>query len=310
MEHSGSLTEADIRSTPAILAHTATRVAEYRETLTPFLAGPLLFLGCGSSYCVGLAGAALYEMQRRGPAQAVLPSDYQPRPGWLHLAISRTGQTTELVTALRRAKRAGARVLLLEGTTGCPAAAYADARLPLEFASEQGIIQTRFVSAALFALRLLLDDAAAQRSLGNLPQRLAQGLVTFDPPPSTLAARLIFLGRGWRYGLARAAAVHLQETALVVPEAHQTLDYRHGPLAAADERTLVWCFDPPEQAASQAVLEEVRRTGARVRCTGDDPQIALAQAQLLAVGMARVRGVDPDAPRHLSRAIILPGDEE
>jgi glutamine---fructose-6-phosphate transaminase (isomerizing) len=310
VEHSGSLTERDIRSTPAILAQTAARVAEHRETLTPLLVGPLVFLGCGSSHCVGLAGAALSEAQRRVPAQAVLASDYWPRPDWLHVAISRTGQTTELVTALRRAKRAGARVVLLEGTAGSPASAYADVSLPLEFAPEQGIIQTRFVSAALYALRLLLTDAAEGQTLGDLPQRLAQGLLTFEPSAATLAARLVFLGRGWRYGLARAAAVHLQETALVVPEAHQTLDYRHGPLAAADERTLVWCFDPPEEAESQAVLEEVRRTGARVRCTADDPLVALVQAQLLAVGVARDRGVDPDAPRHLSRAIILPGGEE
>ncbi len=310
MEQPGSLTERDIRSTPAILAQTAARVAEQREMLTPLLAGPLVFLGCGSSHCVGLAGASLYEVQRRVPAQAVLPSDYQPRPDWLHVAISRTGQTTELVTALRQAKRAGARVLLLDGTEGSPAAAYADVRLPLEFAPEEGIIQTRFVSAALFALRLLVADAAERQTLSDLPQRLAHVLTTFDPSPPTLAARLVFLGRGWRNGLARAAAVHLQETALVVPEAHQTLDYRHGPLAAADEQTLVWCFDPPEEAESRAVLEAVRRTGARVHCTPDDPLIALAQAQHLAVGIARARGVDPDAPRHLSRAIILPTSEQ
>jgi glucosamine--fructose-6-phosphate aminotransferase (isomerizing) len=310
VEQAGSLTERDIRSTPDILAQTVARIAERRRALTPLLAGPLVFLGCGSSYCIGLAGAALYEAQRRVPAQAVLPSDYQPRPGWLHVAISRTGQTTELVTALRRAKQAGARVLLLEGTPGSPAATYADVRLSLEFAPEQGIIQTRFVSAALFALRLLLGDAVAQTALIALPQRLAQGLITFDPASITPTARLVFLGRGWRYGLARAAAVHLQETALAVPEAHQTLDYRHGPLAAADEGTLVWCFDPPEEAASGAVLEEVQRTGARVRCTPDDPLIALAQAQLMAVGVARAHGVDPDAPRHLSRAIVLPAGEE
>jgi glucosamine--fructose-6-phosphate aminotransferase (isomerizing) len=305
VEHAASLTEQDIRSTPEILAGTIARVAERWESFAPWLVGPLVVLGCGSSYCVGLAGAALYEARHHAPAQAVLPSDYRPRPGWTHLAISRTGRTTELVTAMRRAKEVGARVLLLEGTPDSPAAAYADARLPLEFASEQGIIQTRFVSAALFALRLLFGDTADQQALADLPQRLAQGLKTYDPPPYA-TAHVVFLGRGWRYGLARAAAVHLQETALATPEAHQTLDYRHGPLASADARTLVWCFDPPDDPESRALLEEVRRTGARVRCTPDDPLVSLAQAQLMAVGVAAAHGVNPDAPRHLSRAIILP----
>jgi fructoselysine-6-P-deglycase FrlB-like protein len=303
------LTEQDIRSTPDILAKTITRAAEWREMSAPWLAGPLVVLGCGSSHCVSLAGAALYEAQRHAPAQAVQPTDYCPRPDWTHLAISRTGQTTELVTAMRRAKEAGARVLLLEGAPDSPAAAYADARLPLEFAPEQGIIQTRFVSAALLALRLLCGDAANQHALADLPHRLAQGLAHFVPPAFTATPHLVFLGRDWRYGLARAAAVHLQETALLAPEVHQTLDYRHGPIAAADERTLLWCFDPPEETDSRAVLEAVRRTGASVRCTPDDPLISLAQAQLMAVNMARAHGVDPDAPRHLSRAIVLPAGE-
>jgi glutamine---fructose-6-phosphate transaminase (isomerizing) len=300
-----SRTERDIQSTPDILAETITRVEQYRGAIAPLLAGPLVVLGCGSSHCVALAGASLYEAHHHVPAQAVPASDYQPRPGWTHLAISRTGQTTELVVAMRRAKAAGARVILLEGEPGSPAAAQADVRLPLEFAPEQGIIQTRFVSAALLALRLLIGGAAIQREMAGLPQQVAEALGRFDAEPLLAATHRVFLGRGWRYGLAQAAAVHLQETALAVPEAHQTLEYRHGPLAAADQRTLVWCFDSPEEAESAAVLEEVRPTGAGVRCTPDDPQVSLVQAQLLAVRLATAQGIDPDAPRNLRRAIVM-----
>jgi len=309
MEQAVSLTEGDIRSTPEILAGTIARVEQCRGTLAPMLTGPLVLLGCGSSHCVALAGADLYEAHGHGPAQAVFPSDYVPRPDWLHLAISRTGQTTELVGAMRRAKAAGARVILLEGEPDSPAAASADVCLPLAFAPEQGIIQTRFVSAALLALRLLFGGTAAHEALAGLPQHMEEALAAFDPQPLLAAAHRVFLGRDWRYGLARAAAVHLQETALLVPEAHQTLEYRHGPLAAADARTLVWCFDAREEEASRVVLAEVRRAGAVVRCTPDDPLIALAEAQLLAVRVAVAHGVDPDAPRNLSRAIVMPAAE-
>lgn len=82
--------------------------------------------------------------------------------------------------------------------------------------------------------------------------------------------------------------------------------YRHGPLATADARTLVWCFDALDDPLSARVLDDVRASGATVRCTDDDPLTSMAQAQLLAVRLAAQRGIDPDAPRHLTRAIVVP----
>ena len=301
-----TLTEQDIYSTPAILRQTLARVDERGDVLAPWLQGPAVFLGCGSSYCIALAAAALYEDARGVPAQGTMASEYRPRPGWTHVAISRTSKTTELVEAMRRAREAGARVALVGGEPGAPAQQQADAVLPLEFAPEQGVIQTRFISAATLALRLLIGGEPARAALRDLPDRIERALGALDPAPLVPLGHVVFLGRSWRYGLALMAALNLQETALVVPEGHQTLEYRHGPIASADEGTLVWCFDPPEDAASAAVLDDVRRTGATVRCTDDDPLVVAAQAQLLAVRVAEARGVDPDAPRYLRRAIMLP----
>jgi|SRR5947209_7374295 len=295
--------EQDIRSIPAILRQTHARIDERRDVLMPLLEGPMAFLGCGSSYCVAMSLAALYEQERHAPGQAIIASDYIPRPGWTHVAISRTGETTELVTAVQRAHEAGGRCLLLVGEQESPAEAYADIMLALEFAPEQGVIQTRFIVAGLQAWRLLIS--AVRMPLHDLPERMEQALATFDPNPLLRFDHVVYLGRGWCYGLAGAARLNLQETALMVSEAHQTLDYRHGPIASADERTLVWCFDPLTDAASAAVINDVRRTGATVQWTDVDPLIALAQSQLFALRKAEARGVDPMAPRHLNRAIIL-----
>jgi fructoselysine-6-P-deglycase FrlB-like protein len=227
------------------------------------------------------------------------------RPGWTAIGISRTGQTTELVEAMRRARTAGVNILLIGGEAGAPALAEADSVLPLEFATEEGVVQTRFITAALLALRLLIGG----ERYDSLPDQMERGLQEFDPASFTAFDHVVFLGRHWRLGLAHTAALNLEETALMSPEAHQTLDYRHGPIAAADGYTLVWCFDPPDDETSTAVLEDVRRTGATVHCERVDPLVSLVQAQLLAVRYAERRGVNPDEPRNLSRAIVLPGAE-
>jgi fructoselysine-6-P-deglycase FrlB-like protein len=299
--------ERDILSTPAVLRQTIRRVDERGDEIARALRGSLVFLGSGSSYCVGVAAASLYERSRGSPAQCILGSEYVSRSGWTAIGISRTGQTTELVEAMRRAREAGAHVALIGGEPGAPAVTEADTVLPLEFATEEGVVQTRFISAALLSVRLLI--AGKQHDVQSLPDQVEEGLQDIDPSRFTAFEHVVFLGREWRLGLALSAALNLEETALIAPEAHQTLDYRHGPIAAADERTLVWCFDSPDDALSAAVLEDVRRTGAMVRCESVDPLVSLAQAQLVAVRFAERRGVNPEVPRHLSRAIVLPGTE-
>jgi glucosamine--fructose-6-phosphate aminotransferase (isomerizing) len=301
-----SLVEEDIYSTPAVLRQTLTRVEECDASLSRVLVGPMVFLGCGSSYCVGTAAATLYEMERDSPAQGMIASQYRSRPAWTHVAISRTGRTTELIEAMSRARRAQALVALIRGDPGSPAEEYADVVLPLEFAPEQGVVQTRFVTASMLALRLLIGSAEARRTLDAIPYQVERALDTFDPTPLASFEHVVFLGRDWRYGLALAGALALQETALLMSEGHQTMDYRHGPISMADETSLIWCLDPPDDPMSAAVLEDAHQTGATIRCTGDDPLASLAQIQLLAVRIAEARGVDPDAPRHLKRTIVLP----
>jgi fructoselysine-6-P-deglycase FrlB-like protein len=302
-----TIIESDIRSTPDILRQTIRRVDEHGDEIARALQGPLVFLGSGSSYCIGVAAASLYERGHGNPAQSILGSEFVPRPGWTTIGISRTGQTTELVEAMRRARAAGVRVLLIGGEAGAPALEQADTVLPLEFATEEGVVQTRFITAALLTVRLLIGGE--EYDSHALPDQMERELQGFDPASFTSFEHVVFLGRHWRLGLALSAALNLEETALMAPEAHQTLDYRHGPIAVADERTLVWCFDPPDDETSAAVLDDVRRTGATVRCENVDPLVSLVQAQLMAVRFAERRGVNPDEPRNLSRAIVLPGAE-
>jgi fructoselysine-6-P-deglycase FrlB-like protein len=300
--------EQDIRSTPDMVRLALGRVTVEGAGLLEEMKGlPAVFLGCGSSYGVAMAAAAIYEAHQGAAAQAMIASDYRPRPGWAHLAISRTGKTTELVEAMRLARGAGAPVTLLVGELGSPAAGQATAVLPLEFAPERGVIQTRFITTALVALRQLFGGPADHLALSRLAEAMEAVLHRFDPASLADFDHVVFLGRGYRYGLARLGAINLQETALLVPEAHQTLDYRHGPIAAAGPGSLVWSFDPEDDSLSAAVLEDVRKTGATVQQMQGDPLVSLVCAQLVAVRQAARRGIDPAAPRHLSRAIVLAG---
>lgn len=80
------------------------------------------------------------------------------------------------------------------------------------------------------------------------------------------------------------------------------MDYRHGPIAIAQPGRLVWSFGEPPRG----LADDVARTGATMVTSDLDPMAHLVLAQRLAVELGRQRGLEPDRPRHLSRAVELP----
>jgi fructoselysine-6-P-deglycase FrlB-like protein len=80
------------------------------------------------------------------------------------------------------------------------------------------------------------------------------------------------------------------------------MEYRHGPISVADERSAVWPLGP----LPAGLREDVERVGATVVDAGPDPLAELVRVQRAAVALAELRGLDPDTPRNLTRSVILP----
>jgi fructoselysine-6-P-deglycase FrlB-like protein len=79
------------------------------------------------------------------------------------------------------------------------------------------------------------------------------------------------------------------------------MEYRHGPISVADQRSSVWVFG----AAPDGLAEQIIATGAKLETTPADPLALLVRAQRTAVAIAAAKGLDPDGPRALTRAVIL-----
>jgi fructoselysine-6-P-deglycase FrlB-like protein len=217
------------------------------------------------------------------------------------VAVSRTGQTTELLGAAERVRSAGGRLIAISGDPGAPLCELADAVLNLEAAAEGAVIQTTFVSAAILALRLLLEtDTALEPVIGDVQAALTEKPVTLGHHDD-----VVFLGRGWRLGIAMAASLNVVETVLCPTHCYQTLDFRHGPIAAVTSRTLVWCLDDLSDSAAASVVDDAAAVGATTRLAEADSLAELVRVQLAAEEAARQRGINPDAPPYLQRAIRL-----
>jgi fructoselysine-6-P-deglycase FrlB-like protein len=253
-------------------------------------------IGCGTSYNVALAYAALREGTGHGFTDAMPASEVRSHRTYdRYLFFSRSGTTTEVVQALGQVPR-GTPSTAFTANGSSPVATGADSTVLLEFAAERSVVQTRFATSLLILLRAHLgDDVSGAISDARL-------CLNEPLPEGTLEAnRLTFLGRGWTVGVAHEAALKLREAALLWTESYPAMEFRHGPISVVDERAVVWSFGPPPPDLEEQVVP----TGARFVASERDPLAELIRAQRLAVERATASGLDPDRPRHLAFSVIL-----
>jgi len=256
----------------------------------------LAVIGCGTSLYIAQAYAHSREEGGHGETDAFAASEMPAARAYdAVLALSRSGTTTEVLMALERLAN-GTPTVALTALADSPLADAAGAAVVLAFADERSVVQTRFATTALVYLRahLGIDPAgAADAAEALLTDRLPVDPTAFD--------RFHFLGSGWTVGLAAEAALKLREAGRAWTESYPAMEYRHGPIATADARTLVVAFDPLDTA----LAGDIRATGAHVLDAGPEPLATLVLCQRLAVDLAVARGFDPDTPRNLTRSVVL-----
>jgi fructoselysine-6-P-deglycase FrlB-like protein len=254
-------------------------------------------VGCGTSWFIAMAYAALRERAGQGETDAFQASEFATGRGYHRIvAITRSGTTTEVLNLLRSLGGHSPATVIV-GDPGSPVIDLATDTVPMPFADERSVVQTRFATSALALLRAHLGEdiqpvAADAETAVHAPLPL-------DPAG---VEQVTFLGRGWTVGLAHEAALKCREAAGLWTESYPTMDYRHGPIAIAAPGRAVWAFgDLPSGLA-----DDIARTGAALVHGARDPLADLILAQRFAIAVAAHRGLDPDAPRHLTRSVVLP----
>ncbi|HVU90919.1 MAG TPA: sugar isomerase [Jatrophihabitans sp.] len=250
-------------------------------------------LGCGTSWYMAIAYAALREAAGQGETDAFAASLAPNRPYDRIVVISRSGTTTEVLRAMAATSSP---VVGITAVPGLPVAERADHAVVLDFADEQSVVQTLFASTTLMLLRASLGE--------RLEPVIAQAravLERADELPAADASQYSFVGAGWAYGIALEAGLKMREAAQLWTESYPQLEYRHGPIAIAEPGRAVWAFGD----AAPGLAADVAATGAEFVDDDLDPVADLVRAQLLAVRRAERLGLDPDRPRHLTRSVVL-----
>lgn len=280
----------------------AAELAPARRDVLPQPGERTAIVGCGTSYYMAQAAAVLREAAGQGETDAFPASEFPYHRRYDRvLALTRSGTTTEVLDLLGALRDAGTPTTAVIGDPATPAMTLADAVVVLDFADEQSVVQTRFATTALTLLRAHADLHTAA-VVADARTALS------EPLPEGLASRgqFTFLGRGWSVGLAHEAALKMREASLSWAESYPAMEYRHGPISVSGPGTVTWSLD----AAPDGLAEQVRDTGSQWVAGRLDPLAELVRVHRLALAVAAHQGLDPDAPRHLTRSVILTTGEE
>ncbi|MGW2590801.1 SIS domain-containing protein [Streptomyces sp. NPDC001515] len=274
----------------------AAQLAPGHADVLPAAGERIAVVGCGTSFYMAQAYAALREDSGQGESDAFAASEFPSRRRYDRVvALTRSGTTTEVLDLLNRL-RGTTPTVAVTADPDTPVMSAADAVVVLDFADERSVVQTRFATTLLTLLRAHLglhDESVVRDAETALAEPLPEGLVD--------CSQFTFLGRGWTAGLANEAALKMKEASLSWTEAYAAMEYRHGPISIATTGTATWSFGP----APEGLREQVLATGARWIESGLDPLAELVRVQRLAIARADARGLDPDSPRHLTRSVVL-----
>jgi glucosamine--fructose-6-phosphate aminotransferase (isomerizing) len=249
-------------------------------------------IACGTAYHAGMVAKYAIEKWAKVPVDVEIASEYRYRDpivdkDSLVIAISQSGETMDLLMAVRHAKAAGARVLAVCNTNSSTIPRESDAVLYTHAGPEIAVASTKafltqIVAVYLIGLKLAqvrgtLDENQVKglyNEMLELPGKVEQILETIEPLRELTRKfvkndTVLFLGRGIEYPVALEGALKLKELAYIHAEGFAGGELKHGPIALIEEGTAVIAILPTadEHALDEKMLsniQEVKARGARV----------------------------------------------
>ena len=243
-------------------------------------------------------------------------------------AFSQSGQSPDIIDSLSLLRERGAVSVALVNAENTPLEAASAYTLPLCAGPELSVAATKSFIATLSASARLVAHWANDKALLEAGHLLPAGLrdactQDWSKAIETLrdAQQLLVIGRGAGFAIAQEAALKFKETSTLQAEAFSSAEVRHGPMALIEENYPLLIFAPRgvEQAGLLTLARDMRQRGARVLLAAPDdvaerdltlsqaahpdldPILAIQSFYVMAAGLARARGLDPDQPRFLSK---------
>ncbi|WP_198306206.1 glutamine--fructose-6-phosphate transaminase (isomerizing) [Arcobacter vandammei] len=212
---------------------------------------------CGTSYHAGLTSSYLFERLSRIKCSVEVASEFRYKEpilttDTLFVVISQSGETADTLEALKMAKEAGLKTLVICNVDNSSMTRVADFTILTRAGIEKGVASTKAFSTQTVVLWMLslyfakikntIEDKILQEEINTL-REVPLALKVYEnihEKAKRLSKRYLhghgffFIGRDVFYPLALEGALKLKEISYLHAEGYPAGEMKHGPIALAD----------------------------------------------------------------------------
>jgi len=295
----------------------------------------IFLVAAGTSYHACLAGS--YLLAKAGIfTRPIIASEFNNflnaiDEDTLIIAVSQSGETADVLEAIRKAKERKAKIFSIVNVYGSSLTRESDEFLLINAGFEISVAATKTYIAEL-AIFLLLHSKLTNKKINKeeIKAKILDLLSRSRREHIEKVAELLkdkqhvfLIGRGLEYVTALEAALKIKEISYIHAEAFPGGEIKHGTIALIEKDTPCIVFVGEEKEKILSNTEELKARGGFIIGVSEQnerifdiwikvPQDGEASLiyqiipmQLLAYRLAVLRGFDPDKPRNLAKSVTV-----
>jgi glucosamine--fructose-6-phosphate aminotransferase (isomerizing) len=301
----------------------------------------VFLIGCGTAGNVCHTGEYIFSSIAKKHVNHVVASEF---PGYrdfltkrtLLIMVSQSGETADVLEAVRVAREKGAKVISLVNVRGSTLHRMSDFTFHINAGPEKAVASTKATTAQLAILYLLAYACAGRIEDGKRLLLEAASKINdmlnprYNERIRSLASSMqrkkdiYIIGRSLNYPMAIEAAIKIMEVSYIHAHGFAGGELKHGPIALIAKNTpcIVLTGDGSDQDTVNNAMEIKARGGYIIGVgpkkydvfdfwlkTPDvglaSPMVNIIPVQLLAYHLGDLRGCDIDTPRNLAKSVTV-----
>jgi len=295
--------------------------------------------GSGTSYNSSLIAKQILSKYAKIKSEPIISSELQFSPdiveeGSVLIAISQSGESADVLEAVRIAKRANCKIIAIVNLLTSSLARKADVVMGMNCGPEIGVAATKSFTAQLVILYKMVQKLSNDSITINF-EKFSESILKILENPIKIqkiakklkdVSDIYILGRGINFPIAIESALKLKELTYIHAEGIAGGELKHGPLALMDSDVFVIIINPNDSTYSDTLTSarEIKARGAKIIGVSDIesdvydhwieipkidevlyPISEMVPIQLLSYYAALAKETDPDYPRNLAKSVTV-----
>jgi len=308
----------------------------------------LVFIASGTSYHACLAVRPFFERITRLAISVENSCDFVDRgvnvfPSDTCIFVSQSGETADVLSALRLAKKRRSLCIGITNTVGSTIDRETLCGIHVNAGTEIGVASTKSYTSQIIVMILLAlvlsGDYVSCQSTHNLVLQdlhtlptLIQHVLNQSHQYELIATNMmnetniLFVGRGYNYATALEASLKIKEVAYIHCEGIIAGELKHGPLALIDDKFLVVIIATHDDKIENTIEQLLSRNARLLILTNNpliltkyshitiiiptihqvlQPILDIIPFQLIAYYLAVLKNYNVDQPRNLAKSVTV-----